>query len=137
MKEEAVAFDFEKLRVYQAALEYIDFVFAVTNAILKPGTFSLTDHFRRASVSICLNIAEGSGATKPEFARFLKISRRSIRECVAVTEILYRQKLINLEARSQSRNFCSDLSKMINGLMKSVGSSRSAEHRTPNAERVS
>jgi four helix bundle protein len=82
--------------------------------------FSLTDQFKRASISICLNIAEGSGGSKIEFNRFLKIARRSIRECVAITEISYRQKFIDDRGKQKSRSFCSELSKMINGLMKSL-----------------
>jgi len=86
---------FEGLKVYQKALEYVDFVYKTTNRFPKPETFSLTDQFRRASVSICLNIAEGSGGSKAEFNQFLKIARRSVRECIAITEISYKQEFIN------------------------------------------
>jgi len=113
-------FDFENLKVYQKALEYVDFVYGTTRDFPKEEIFSLTDQFKRASISICLNIAEGNGGSKTEFNRFLKIARRSIRECVAITEILYRQKFIDEKIRQQSRNFCLELSKMINGLIKSL-----------------
>ena len=96
-EEEAVdeeRFDFENLKVYQKALEYVDFVYEMTRNFPKAEIFSLTDQFKRASISICLNIAEGSGGSKLEFNRFLKIARRSIRECVAITEISCRQKFI-------------------------------------------
>ena len=73
-------FDFENLEVYQKALEYIDFVYEITEAFPKAEVFSLTDQFKRASTSICLNIAEGSGGSKSEFNQFLKIARRSTRE---------------------------------------------------------
>ncbi len=118
MEEEK--FDFENLKVYQRVLEYVDFVYAVTKNFPKIEEFSLTDQFKRASISICLNIAEGSGGTKTEFNRFLKIGRRSIRECVAITEICYKQKFIDDRSRSRSRSFCLELSKMVNGLMKSL-----------------
>ena len=52
-------FDFENLRVYQKALEYVDFVYEITKHFPKAEIFSLTDQFKRASASICLNIAEG------------------------------------------------------------------------------
>jgi four helix bundle protein len=84
-------FDFENLKVYQKALEYIDFIYKITRDFPKTEILSLTDQFKRASISICLNIAEGSGGSKVEFNRFLKIARRSIRECIAITEISYRQ----------------------------------------------
>lgn len=113
-------FDFEKLKVYQKALDYIDFVYRITKDFPKTETFSLTDQLKRASTSICLNIAEGSGGSKVEFKRFLKIARRSIRECVAITEIAKRQEYINSEMIRISRGYCLELSKMINGLMKSL-----------------
>jgi four helix bundle protein len=113
-------FDFENLKVYQKALEYVDFVYKVTKYFPKTEILSLTDQFKRASISICLNIAEGSGGSKIEFNRFLKISRRSTRECIAIAEISYRQNFINSEMKDQSRNLCSELSKMLTGLIKSL-----------------
>ena len=113
-------FDFEKLKVYQKALEYVDFVYMLTKEFPKAEVFSLTDQFRRAAVSICLNIAEGTGGSKAEFNQFLKIARRSVRECIAVTEISDRQKFIGADNRKQSRTFCLELSKMLNGLMRSL-----------------
>src|SRR4030042_1354908 len=113
-------FDFENLKVYQKALEYVDFVYKVTKHFPKTEIFSLIDQFKRASISICLNIAEGSGGSKIEFNKFLKISRRSIRECIAITEISYRQNFISSDEKEQSRSFCSELSRMITGLIKSL-----------------
>ena len=113
-------FDFENLKVYQKSLEYVDFVYEITKDFPKEELFSLTNQFRRASVSICLNIAEGSGGSKVEFNQYLKIARRSARECVAVTEVSYRRTFISTEGKKQSREFCVELSRMLNGLMKSL-----------------
>jgi four helix bundle protein len=113
-------FGFEDLKVYQRALEYVDFVYTVTKNFPKTETFSLIDQFRRASISVCLNIAEGSGGSKSEFNQFLKIARRSVRECIAVTEISYRQKFLSTGDKSRSRLFCLEMSRMLNGLMKSL-----------------
>lgn len=113
-------FDFENLKVYQKALEYVDFVYTHTKGFPKTEAFSLTDQFRRAAASICLNIAEGSGGSKIEFSRFLRIAGRSVKECVAITEISHRQQFINGTVREQSRGFCTELSKMLNGLMRSL-----------------
>jgi four helix bundle protein len=129
MEEER--FEFENLKVYQKALEYIDFVYGIARDFPKAEIFSLADQFRRASISICLNIAEGSGGSKTEFNRFLKISRRSIRECVAITEISCRQKFIGDKVKQQSRSFCLELSKMINGLIKSL---KKGLEKTPNSQ---
>jgi four helix bundle protein len=113
-------FDFENLKVYQRALEYVDFVYRVTKTFPKEELFSLTDQFKRAATSICLNIAEGSGGSKPEFSQYVKIARRSTRECIAISEISYRQSYFDEETKKQSRMFCTEISKMLSGLMKSL-----------------
>jgi len=113
-------FDFENLKVYQKALEYVDFVYAITKDFPKTETFALIDQWKRASISVGLNIAEGSGGSRVEFNRFLKIARRSIRECIAITEISYRQIFVSQENRQRSRVLCLELSKMINGLMNAL-----------------
>jgi hypothetical protein len=50
MEEER--FDFENLKVYQKALDYIDFVYEITRGFPKEEVFSLTDQLKRASISI-------------------------------------------------------------------------------------
>jgi four helix bundle protein len=111
------------MRVYQMALEFTDEIYQITKRFPSEERFGLTDQFRRAAVSVTLNIAEGSGGSKPEFKQFLKIARRSIRECIAVIEISFRQKYISAEARSQLRDVCADMSRMLAGLLKSLSPS--------------
>jgi four helix bundle protein len=113
-------FDFENILVYQRSLDYVAFIYNIVSKFPKAETFSLSDQFKRASVSVSLNIAEGSGGSKPDFKRFLTIARRSVRERLAITEISIRQHFIDNEAKRQSRAFCRELSKMISGLIKSL-----------------
>lgn len=118
MEEER--FDFEKLNVYQKALNYIDFVYKLTEKFPKEEQFGLTSNFQRAAQSIALNIGEGSGGTKAEFKNFIRTARRSVRECIVSTTIAGRRKYINLDEEKESRIKCSELSKMLSGLFKSV-----------------
>ena len=118
MKEEF--FEFEKLRVYQKALEFVDKVYAITRTFPKEERFGLIDQFRRAAVSIALNIAERSGGTKTEFKHFLNNCRTLLRECVAVIDISFRQEYITLETKQKLRSECADKSRMITGLLKSL-----------------
>jgi four helix bundle protein len=119
-------FEFEKLRVYQKALDFTGEVYRITKSFPPEEKFGLSDQFRRSAVSIALNIAEGSGGTKTEFKHFLKIARRSVRECVAVLEISYQQKYVTQPIRQKIRGDCANISKMITGLLKSL---------SPNTER--
>lgn len=115
------SFQFEGLQVYQKSLDFIDLIYGTTAKFPKYEQFSLADQFRRAAISVCLNIAEGSGCSKTEFIRFLKISRRSVRECVAIAEIAFRQKMIDSDKRIKVRTSCGELSRMLNGLMRALG----------------
>ena len=90
-------FDFEKLIVYQKAK-------ALNSQIFKwlkdhPKLDSITrDQLRRASLSIPLNIAEGSGRfSKADRRNFYTVSRSSVFECVAIFDILKGEGVISVE----------------------------------------
>ena len=80
-------FDFEKLIVYSKAKDFNKKVHALFVSTKLDRT---TKHqLRRASFSIMLNIAEGSGrSTKPDKRNFFVISRGSTFECVAIIDYL-------------------------------------------------
>lgn len=59
--QSADSFDFESLELYKKSLDYIDFVYDVTNKFPKDELYGLTSQFRRAANSISLNVAEGYG----------------------------------------------------------------------------
>ncbi len=52
-------FAFEKLRVYQRAVDFADRIATLTSGFPR-GYYYLADQFNRASLSISLNIAEGN-----------------------------------------------------------------------------
>lgn len=87
--------NYEKLIVYKRSLDVVDYVYELTNKFPKEELFGLTSQLRRAATSIVLNIAEGSGRTKKEFAHFLNTARTSAYECCAIGEIVKRRKYIN------------------------------------------
>jgi hypothetical protein len=53
-------FNFEKLEVWQEAINFADSVYAVTRTFPDGERFGLTNQMRRAAVFISSNIAEGS-----------------------------------------------------------------------------
>ncbi|NVO01816.1 MAG: four helix bundle protein [Bacteroidetes bacterium] len=113
-------FDFEKLQVYQKALDYISFTYKLTNNFPTHETYGLTSQFRRASTSIALNMAEGYGETKPLFIRYSRISKGSLRECVVCTTIAARLNYINENEQKESMTRLTELSKMLSGLVSFV-----------------
>ncbi len=92
-----MAFDFEKLDVYQKALNYANDIYNLTKYFPSEDRFEITSQLRRASLSISLNIAEGSGRTKKEFKHFLLIARTSAQECVPLLTIAQMQEYIEKE----------------------------------------
>ncbi len=80
-------FDHERLDVYRVALEFAawkrDFVHA-----LPRGNADLADQLSRATSSVVLNIAEGSGEFSPaDRAHYFRIARRSALECAAALDL--------------------------------------------------
>ena len=115
-----VRFDFEDLLVYKKALDYIDFVYGLTDKFPKHELFGSISQFRRASQSIALNIAEGYGETKPLFIRYARISKGSLRECVVCSTIAFRRKYISNDENNESRVRLEEISKMLAGLVSYV-----------------
>ena len=113
-------FNFQELQVYQRSLEFANEVYVVTKDWPKEHTYSIIDQLRRAALSIVLNIAEGSSRTKLDFKRFLTISRGSCFECVPITEIAFKQKLIDSKRKEEWLNELTSLSKMLSGLKNSI-----------------
>ncbi|QOI96954.1 MAG: four helix bundle protein [Flammeovirgaceae bacterium] len=73
---------FEELIVWQKAHQFVLSVYEVTKFFPKEEQFGLSSQFRRASVSIASNIAEGySKRGIKDKLRFFNISQGSASEC--------------------------------------------------------
>lgn len=81
-------FSHEKLHVYQKSIKWL----IVSNEVLKcvpKGNAELVNQLKRASYSVSLNIAEGSGKIgAADKRRFYSISRGSALECAAILDIM-------------------------------------------------
>ena len=74
-------FSYEKLDVSNLSKQIIKEVYQLTETFPKEEIYGLTSQIRRASISILLNIAEGSGKKmKKEFNRFVRIAIGSLVE---------------------------------------------------------
>lgn len=113
-------FDFEKLEIYQKALLFANDTYNLSKKFPKEEQFGITSQLRRASLSISLNIAEGSGRSKKEFRHFLIIARTSVHECVPILRILKLQNYISEKEENSYYAKCVELAKMICGLINKL-----------------
>lgn len=86
-------FGYERLDAYQCALRFASLAFRIIETLPR-GNSHLADQLRRATMSIPLNIAEGSGKTSDrDRRRYHAIARGSAMECGAILDILRIQDL--------------------------------------------
>lgn len=114
-------FDFERLTVYQKALEFIHKTFTIYKKLPKEFKYSVGNNLIRASISITNNLAEGSGKRfKKEKARYYCTSLDSARECASVFNILLREKFIEENLYKQIRIDTKEITNMLCGLINSL-----------------
>lgn len=111
-------FDFESLELYKKSLNYLDFVYDLITMFPSDERFELTSQFKRAAVSVSLNIAEGYGESIPLALKYLKTVRGSIRECLGCSTIAFRRNYIKQEKYFESRVLLTELSKLAAGYRK-------------------
>lgn len=88
-----MSFKFEKLRIWQNAMELGEEISQLANSFPKKEMYNLSSQLRRAADSIALNISEGCILqSNREFKKFLGYSIRSIAEVVTC---LYKAKSRN------------------------------------------
>jgi four helix bundle protein len=114
-------FNFEKLDVWQKAIDIADLMCSNTQAFPAEEWFSLTNQLRRAAVSISSNIAEGSSrSSKSDFARFTEIAAGSVFEAVSQAFIARRQSFVREDQFRKIYTDAEELSRMLSGLRKSL-----------------
>lgn len=111
-------FKFEDLKVYQKSLDFVDEVYAVTKKFPKEEIYGLASQYKRAAISIPLNIAEGAGDTDPQFNRYLQMAWDSSKEYVVCSTIARRQGFISIDEDKIARIKLSELAKMTVSLQK-------------------
>lgn len=115
-----MAFAFEKLVVYQKAVDFADSVCGVTEQFPRGYGF-LVNQLNRAALSIAANIAEGNGRfTKPDRRNFFGIARGSVQECVPLLELALRRKLLNEKDHTELKLRLEEIARMLSGLIKGL-----------------
>ena len=115
-------FNFEKLDVWQKAIEFADLVYNHTRHFPSDERFRLTNQMRRAAVSISSNIAEGtSRLSQTDYARFIEIATGSVFEVVSQAFIGRGQRFLNDQGFRSLYAAADEIGRMLSGLRKSLG----------------
>lgn len=113
---------FEDLRVFQRAYAVSLEVHRTSLTLPKVEQFALADQMRRASKSICANIAEGFGrqrASSAEFRRFLNIAVGSCDEMQVWLRYVSDLGYVDEATAAKWRGEYIELAKMLRGLGQS------------------
>ena len=93
-----MARNYHNLQIYHLAYSFALTIYEITKDFPKSEEQNITSQIRRASVSIPLNIAEGSAkASAREFAYFLNISYASAKEVEVLLDLSRDLKYIKKE----------------------------------------
>jgi four helix bundle protein len=105
--------NFRKLEVYQFAIRFLPLAAEIADGL--PARYSsLADQLRRASLSIPLNVAEGSGKrTVPDQRRYFAISRGSAMECAAIVDALAALSLVEAPRAAEADRLLTSLVRML------------------------
>ena len=114
-------FNFEKLEVWQKAIDFGDLIYLETRRFPSDERFGLTNQLRRAATSVSSNIAESSSrSSKNEFARFIEIAAGSLFEVVSQSCIARRQQFLNETSFRIIYAAAEEQSRMLSGLRRSL-----------------
>lgn len=118
-----MSFRFENLTVWQDARLFTHKIYAIMKSFPREEKFGLIDQLRRAAVSICLNITEGSDRKSDlEFKRFLRMAITSCEEVVTALYISLDQKYLTQNEFGSLYGEANRLVSKINALIKSLSS---------------
>ena len=109
------------LIVWQKAMDLVEVLYGATASFPKEETYALTSQIRRAVVSVPANIAEGQGRRLPkEYLYFLANARGSLLESDTHLEIAVRLSYLTNDTYLTLKTQLDEVTKILNGLMRSV-----------------
>ena len=121
-------FPFEKLDVWQLAVDLAEFVLSLLENIPRNQHIRLVSQMEAAVTSPAQNIAEGKGRQyKKEFIQFLHIAQGSVYEVVTLNEVFRRKRLFGEEDAKETRKLCEKVDRKLNGLINSLRGRKSYE----------
>ena len=107
---------YRQLDIWKTGIELVKDVYRITDSFPQKEIYGLTSQMRRAAVSICSNVAEGSGRSSDnDFARFVEIAYGSLMEVVSQGRIAARQIFLDTESHDELYKNAEELARMLSG----------------------
>ena len=121
IKKDDFIFPFEKLEVWQLAVEFADFILGLLETFPANKHLRLVGQMEAAVCSIAQNVAEGKGRQyKKEFIQFLYIAEGSLFEVLTLTELFKRRRLIEDKEAIEIRKQAETIDRKLHGLINSL-----------------
>jgi four helix bundle protein len=109
-------FGHEKFGAYNLAIDFVALSAPIIEAARR-GNFDLVDQLKRATISIPLNITEGSGKnTERDKKRFYSIARGSAMECAAIFDVLVCLELVDNDSVSKPKAMLSEITAILSSV---------------------
>ena len=116
-------FSFESLDIWKESVKFAAEMYKLVKDFPNFETYNLISQLTRASVSISLNIAEGSSRkSQVDFKRFIQISIGSLNEVVTCLFIARHEQYIDEKKFEEVYKRCEQLSKMLHGFSRYLNS---------------
>lgn len=107
-------FKFEKLIIWQMAMDYGEEINSLAQTFPKREIYNLSSQICRAVDSIALNISEGSiGQSVPENKKFVGYAIRSLEEVVTCLHKAFRRNYVSQEVFNKHYDYTYNLMNMI------------------------
>lgn len=121
MGKDKFVFPFEKLEVWQLAVEFADFILSLLE-VVPPGKYlRLIGQMEAAAASVAQNIAEGKGRQyQKEFIQYLYIAEGSLFEALTLTEIFKRRKLFQEKDATEIKYKAETIDRKLHGLINTL-----------------
>lgn len=114
-------FGFERLKVWKEARTLNVNVYNLTKTFPREETFGITNQLRRASLSIGLNIAEGSGRKTPkDQARMYNVAYGSLMEVLAGLIMAHDLNYLPSEEINSLKRSIAKIGNQLNALSKAI-----------------
>ena len=119
----AEEYNFQRLQVYQLAMDYLEAVYALSRLLPKKEQNNLASQIEKAGTSIVLSIAEGSAGSETEQNRLLGHALRSYIETNVCCDLIERRGYLSKDALTPLREQGRSLFIRLTTFRKSLGRS--------------